>query len=359
MNNPYSQLPKYTKWNYSVSNSSFDKVDPIVSFPFKIKRGDRIATAGSCFAQHIAKNLVKSGFNYYIAELPHPIIEPFALDFGYGTFSARYGNIYSSRHLLQLIQRSFDLFKSIDDGWIGKGGEILDPFRPNIQPGGFISKQELLQDQKIHLEATRTMFLNLDYFIFTLGLTECWINKTDGTVYPICPGIYGGEFNPQLHQFVNLGSEDVTHDLMEFYSLLKEVNPKAKLILTVSPVPLAATAENRHILISNSLSKSVLRVAAENMMRHDSSVAYFPSYEIISSSYNCGQYYEKNMRDVSAEGVSKVMNLFFKHATLDQANYDGEINRIGTDSSKNNESLLKALAASLKIECDDEMLGHQ
>ena len=51
---------------------------------------------------------------------------------------------------------------------------------------------------------------------------------------------------------------------------LKRLNPGVRVLLTVSPVPLIATYEPRHVLVSTTYSKSVLRVAAEQVMRrHD------------------------------------------------------------------------------------------
>ena len=41
------------------------------------------------------------------------------------------------------------------------------------------------------------------------------------------------------------------------------MNPKARLVLTVSPVPLAATASGSHVLPATIYSKSVLRAAAQ------------------------------------------------------------------------------------------------
>ncbi|MES2303044.1 MAG: GSCFA domain-containing protein, partial [Pseudomonadota bacterium] len=82
---------------------------------------------------------------------------------------------------------------------------------------------------------------------------------------------------------------------------------------TVSPVPLVATAENRHALVATTYSKSVLRVVAEEVARTDSRVEYFPSYEIITGSYSRGRYFESDLRSVTPEGVAHVMRVFMKH----------------------------------------------
>ena len=50
-------------------------------------------------------------------------------------------------------------------------------------------------------------------------------------------------------------------------------------------------------------SKSVLRVAAEQVAKAFEGVAYFPSYEIITGNFNRGQYYGPDLRDVTEAGV--------------------------------------------------------
>jgi len=97
--NPYKSLESHAYWRRSVSAVNPHDVDPVVRASFSIGRADRVATGGSCFAQHIARHLRDNGFNYYVAEQAHPIASPeLAREFNYGVFSARYGNVYTSRN---------------------------------------------------------------------------------------------------------------------------------------------------------------------------------------------------------------------------------------------------------------------
>jgi len=88
--------------------------------------------------------------------------------------------------------------------------------------------------------------------------------------------------DPAAHEFVNFGVAEIVADMQLFVEKLLGVNPRAKMILTVSPVPLIATYEDRHVLVSNTYSKSVLRVAAEEISKRNPMCDYFPSYEIIT-----------------------------------------------------------------------------
>ena len=109
--NPYANLPDHCFWQRGVSGVRADALDPVVNPKFQLRPEDRIATAGSCFAQHIAKTLIKADYNYFVAEpAPDGMPPDAAAARGYGLFSARFGNVYSARQLLQLFQRAYDEF---------------------------------------------------------------------------------------------------------------------------------------------------------------------------------------------------------------------------------------------------------
>lgn len=313
---PYRAFADIAYWRRSLADVAPEQVDPVGDFALRIDESTRVATAGSCFAQHIARHLANSGFCYYVAEPGHPMLpEQIRREQGYGIFSARYGNIYTARQLRQLFERAQGAFVPVEDSWIEGEDVVLDPYRPSVQPGGFASLAEMHADRRQHLAAVRRMFETLDVFVFTLGLTECWASAADGAAFPICPGVEGGTFDADRHRFVNQGVAEVIDDLDRFRAGLKAVNPRARIILTVSPVPLAATASpGQHVLAATTYSKSVLRVAAEEIRRAHDDVHYFPSYEIVTGSYTRGRYFAPDLRNVTEEGVSHVMRLFLLHA---------------------------------------------
>ena len=196
------------------------------------------------------------------------------------------------------------------------------------------------------------MFENLDVFVFTLGLTECWRSRQDGAVYPLCPGVEGGAFDPDKYEFYNQPGEAVIEDLERFRVGLAEVNPRANIVLTVSPVPLVATAEpGAHVLSATTYSKSVLRVAAETMRRTFPNVHYFPSYEIITGAFNRGSYYAPDLRDVVEDGVSHVMRLFMAHATNDAAAPAPASSQVANDDEH-----LQLAGRIAEVECDEVAL---
>ena len=351
---PYKNLPEHCFWRASVATVPVQEVDPVVRPKFKITRSDQVVTAGSCFAQHIARYLKANGFSYFVAETAHPLLDAEAIrEYNYGVFSARYGNIYTTRQLVQLLRRAYGLYLPEDDIWDGPNGRYIDPFRPQIQPNGFASKAEYKADRLQHLAAIRRAIEQLNVFVFTLGLTETWVSKRDGAAYPLCPGVAGGTFDSEHYGFLNLTVADVTNDLFEAIYLICAKNPLARVILTVSPVPLAATAEDQSVLTSTTYSKSVLRVAAEEVARKLDFVAYFPSYEIITGAYTRGAYFASDLRSVTEGGVNHVMRLFMCH-------YAAELPPIERPLTEDSERRIKSNAREIeqiaKVICEEELL---
>jgi hypothetical protein len=352
---PYANVSARAHWRRSISSVPYAEVDPVSTPRFIIGRDDKVATAGSCFAQHIARHLKASGFFYYVAEEAHPIFSPYLAEkFNFGLFSARYGNIYTSRQLVQLFERAHGLFMPEEEVWLEPDGSYVDPFRPTCNPGGFTSLRELLGDREQHLSAVQAMFRNLDVFVFTLGLTECWRARSDGATYPVCPGTAGGTFDPAKYEFINLTVEEVISDLRKFLCYLAEVNPTARVVLTVSPVPLVATAEDRHVLASTTLSKSILRVAADVISREHINVAYFESYEIITGNFNRGRYFAEDLRSVTEEGVNHVMRLFLKH----YAGVDSSQSKPAAAPGQAQDRFIADMRQAMAVICDEEALDH-
>jgi len=306
--NPYKNQPDYKFWKRSVVMPPLGQVDPVTN-TVRIDRNDPIATMGSCFAQHIANRLVQAGFNYLVTEsdpLNRTATQP---------FSARFGNVYTVRQALQLFSRAFDHTPHYD-GAIWKVDEgYLDAFRPTVNSNPFSSIDDLMMSREIHLRSVKEMFSTAKWLIFTLGLTESWVSTKDGFVIPLAPGVISGDYEHQDYKFYNFSLEEVENDLEELISKLNIINPKCGVILTVSPVPLIATYENRHVLQSNTISKSILRLACHHAERRFTHVVYFPSFEIITNPASQSQFFEDDFRSVTTQGVDQVMRTFFARYT--------------------------------------------
>lgn len=313
MSHPYKGLPDFQFWRRAVSAVEPHALDPVVAPRFRIAPGDRLATAGSCFAQHISRRLSAIGFNYFVPEAGEDLDTAERKRRGFGMFSARFGNIYTVRQLLQLFLEAMGERRVSEAPWLREDGRYIDPLRPNIEPDGFAQPEMVVEARRAHIAQVRRMFLEADIFVFTLGLTEGWQNLASGEVFPLAPGVAGGFYDPSRHGPINFNVAQVIEDLTTFLKALKAVNPGVKVLLTVSPVPLIATFEPRHVLVSTTYSKSVLRVAAESAIQAFEWVDYFPSFEIITGGFSLGRYYEEDLREINRAGVSHAMRCFLQN----------------------------------------------
>ena len=103
---------------------------------------------------------------------------------------------------------------------------------------------------------------------------------------------------------------EVRDDLAGFFDLVREINPGVRVVLTVSPVSIVATATDNHVLTASTYTKSLLRVAASDVADAYDDVTYFPSYEIVTGPQADHAFFEPDRRSVSALGVDTVMRAF-------------------------------------------------
>lgn len=314
--NPYRAYPDHQFWRRAVAGPGHGGIDPVANPPVMIDAATRIGTAGSCFAQHIARRLAATGHTYLVTEPGAELTPAEQARRNYGVYSARYGNIYTARQLRQLIERANGSFIPTHSAWQREDGRYIDPFRPEIEPDGFASPADVELARQEHFAAVRQLLCDVDVFVFTLGLTEGWQSPEDGAVYPLCPMVVSPRIDGEAFSPVNFTQRQVLEDLLRVRAMLAEINPGARILLTVSPVPLVATFEPRHVLVSTTVSKAILRSAADEACRADPAFAYFPSFEIVANPYFAQSYFDPaDARSVLPEGVDHVMRVFLKHCS--------------------------------------------
>jgi hypothetical protein len=310
--NPYQKLSARNFWRSGVVDPGPFGISELVDPKFQITRQDRIVTAGSCFAQRLNQTLTAWGYNCPMAEQPSEMLDPaHHARFNYGIYSARTGNIYTPAVLRQWISWAFDAAPDDLEIWPQHDGRVQDAFRPEIEPGGFESIEELNRARHCTFAALCQSLTQADVFVMTLGGTEAWRNKETGLIYPSCPGTVAGQFDQNSHELVNFQYPKLREDLEWIIDRLHQVNPKLNILFTVSPIPLTATAEpNSHALVANTYTKSTLRAVVGDLARDSDQVDYFPSYELFVAPPFRAMFYAPNMRSVDPFGVNYVMERF-------------------------------------------------
>ena len=297
--NPYENLPEQHFWKTGVWAQKGD-IGPRVQKTLTIPQDARISTAGSCFAQNLAKHLLaRNPSNFHTTE---------ALRDGDPVFSARFGNIYTAHQLLQLFQEAMGGAADGSCAIQRADGRYVDVFRPFVEPDGFDDADAVVAARQVHLQAVKTMFLETNVFVFTLGLTETWQSTETDRVFPVAPGVYSVD---AVAEFRNFELNEIQATMETFLDELAKVNRDAQVLLTVSPVPLTATYTQDHVLVATMHSKSILRVVCSQVSAKYANAFYFPSYEMISNPYSGESAYEPdNMRTIKSDHIARVMRFF-------------------------------------------------
>jgi hypothetical protein len=294
--------PKHPKHPQSKYNAlPFVNKHPIMN------KNTPIGSAGSCFAFEIAKYFQKEGYNYVVSERNDDprsglIIDGYTPGDQYVKFSANYGILFNTPSFLQLAQKAFGIRKFQKLLVHYEKGYFFDPYRENVV---FSSQEAYLADYEKHIEAVKQSFLQSEVFVVTLGLNECW-QLHDGTYMSRNPRVN----MYQLVKHKTLTVKENVDNIQEFFDIIKAHNPKFKLIISVSPIPFLATgrANEQHIISANCHSKSVLRVAADELVSKNSDMYYLPSYELVTECIE--NAWEEDDRHVKPEAVLKVVDMF-------------------------------------------------
>ena len=272
-----------------------------------INKDTPIGSAGSCSALRIAHQLQLSGFNYVLAEDDLPTGYPMAelTNSSYRMSPARVGTLFNVPSMRQMVERAFGEWQP-EKLVVADSEKINDPFR-QIKPN-YLTLGGYEDDYHLHNQALRAALSRCDVFVLTLGLNEAWQFRHSGDYTSVAPY----KIDPFLLRKKVLTVEENVIELERLYEVYRRHKSNIKFIISVSPVPLNKTfSKSQHVVEANCLSKSILRVAAQQFCdSHPGEAFYFPSFETVM--FGTKNPWENDMRHVSNEAVVRVMSLFSK-----------------------------------------------
>jgi len=252
--------------------------------PF-IDKSTPITAIGSCFAEHITLFLHQRGYNVFGKHLN---IDSHIIRFGEG--------MVNTFAILQQFEWALEGKCFPENLWFSTDKEIAS------------------LSAEVQAE-TRDIFHKTDLFILTLGLSEIWFDKRTGDA--LWRAVPAPLFDENIHGFRVSSHQENYDNLAKIISLIRAAKPEAKIIFTVSPVPLMATFRPVSCLTASSVSKSILRSAVDQLLRDHSSdrgLFYFPSYEIVKEFLP--DPYQPDNRHPKSEVVDFVMRTFERHFCL-------------------------------------------
>ncbi len=269
---PVHRFERWQVWPGSFDNPPVDGNFPVsTDTGLKITRTTPIASLGSCFAREIKRRLLQRGYNYVTEETHHPasIHASAAWERVYNTFCKR-----------QIFEYTFEEWQPDLRWWIApESRKVQDPYRRIIL---YDDLEAAEADFEQHRQHSRKALQDAEVLILTLGLTEIWQDRKDGSVISLPSGPYvneGGNMDRYAFRVSRYGEN--LANLERIHAIMEQHNPGCKLLVTVSPVNLWATFRKDLDVISASCnSKSTLRAVADEFVARHDNVFYFPAFEM-------------------------------------------------------------------------------
>lgn len=230
-------------------------------YTFDVNHRQKQVFLGSCFATHISSKFSYFGFNQ--------VYNPFGVLFSPIACANLISSALLEKSLSQehIINRD-DHFFSLD-----AHSEIIGSTTAALQ--------ERLDDASQKL---RTALLESDVLFLTLGTAFVYRYLLTGEFVANCQKVPANQFEKVL-----LTAYEITNELQSCFDLLRQYNPKIKIVLTVSPV-----RHTRDGLIENQRSKAQLLLATDKLSNKET-VVYFPSYEIMTDELRDYRFYESDL----------------------------------------------------------------
>ena len=218
--------------------------------PFAIEPRERMLFVGSCFADNIGRRFVDDKFR--------ATVNP-------------YGVMYNPASIMHTVKR-----------WTGE----LVAAQSEASDSGSDVRQAIN-------EAPQTA-------VFTLGTNHVYILNETGEIVDNC------RKRPQrLFTERELSVDECADYLREAVTMLRQINPSVRIIITVSPIRYA-----KYGFHGSQLSKATLLLAADKLTKEIDNVVYFPAYEIVNDELRDYRFYREDMLHPTDQAVEYIWQRF-------------------------------------------------
>lgn len=161
-------------------------------------------------------------------------------------------------------------------------------------------KSEALQEINNALERANDFIRNCKVFILTFGTARVYKLKDTEISVANCHKVPASFFEKQL-----LSSEELKSSVESCILLIKDLNPDAHIITSISPV--------RHIkdgMQENLVSKSKLISALIDVREQYPEVDYFPAYELLTDDLRDYRFYAEDMIHPNSSAIQYIWEKF-------------------------------------------------
>lgn len=238
----------------------------------------KLVCLGSCFAEHISTKL--DYFKFRVTSNP-------------------FGILFHPEAILNVVKKAV-----IDEEFTTE-----DVFQFNEKWHSFFSHSRLTRNSSSEILAALNSAKNqlkkaseeATHVIITLGTSFIYKHKSTGQGVANCHKLPQTYFEKQLTPV-----DELMEIISQLISSFENLQPKVKLIFTISPV--------RHIkdgVVENQRSKAHLIAALHRVLEEKShSSSYFPSYELMMDEFRDYRFYERDLIHPNALAVDMIWEKF-------------------------------------------------
>jgi len=268
--------------------SEFRTVVQIPTTPDKISYNSSLLFFGSCFSENIGERFVERRFN--------ATVNPF-------------GILYNPASVKQGLDVLIDN-RQFDETMLFEHRGLWSSFYHHSR---FSSpdKQVVLKSINEQIIEGYDKLANADYLFITFGTSWVYEHIEEKAVVANCHKLPAATFNRY-----RLTVEEIVNSYNELIEKLREFNPELKIVFTVSPV--RHWKDGAH---GNQLSKSVLLLAIDSLVRRFDNVNYFPAYELVIDDLRDYRFYNEDMLHPNKQAVGyiwqKLKDIYFDGTAKD------------------------------------------
>jgi hypothetical protein len=242
---------------------------------WKIAAGAKVLLVGSCFADEVGEKMVRGGFQ--------AMVSPF-------------GTLYNPSSIAASLLRSISEKEYTEESPELVRGEQDGVWHSWMHHSRFSSGERAVLVDNINqtMHEVADFLREADVLIVTLGTAIIYRLRESGMLVANCH-----KQPDRLFVRECLTAYDIADQWQMLLQLLESVNPKLRVIFTVSPI-----RHKRDGYHMNQISKGILLQAVDSLSY------YFPSYEIMLDELRDYRFYADDMIHPSAQAVEYIWQRF-------------------------------------------------
>ena len=218
--------------------------------PFAIEPRERMLFVGSCFADNIGRRFVDDKFR--------ATVNP-------------YGVMYNPASIMHTVKRWTEELVAAQSEASDSGSDVSQAINESPQTA-----------------------------VFTLGTNHVYVLNETGEIVDNC------RKRPQrLFTERELSVDECADYLRDAVTMLRQINPSVRIIITVSPIRYA-----KYGFHGSQLSKATLLLAADKLTKEMDNVVYFPAYEIVNDELRDYRFYREDMLHPTDQAVEYIWQRF-------------------------------------------------